>query len=58
MNLKRIQPVDDFYLFERPGTPRTWGSVIEMERLQYDKFKNWVRTVFVEKYPMAKAKIT
>ena len=53
--LHRIKPLDEFFLFERKGRSNSAGFIVEMERLQFSKFKQWARTVFAERYPMAKS---
>lgn len=51
-NLYRIGALDEFFLFEREGSPNSAGGIMETNRLKYETFRNWTRTVFAKTFPM------
>ena len=57
MGLKRVRPLDEFFLFERKGVPNTTGGVMEFDRFKFEDFKKWTKDVFAEKFPTGKCRL-
>ena len=57
MNLHKVSPMDEMFLYEREGNPHTASALIEMENMDFYKFKQWAKDKWSANAPMARAKL-
>ena len=57
MGLKRVRPLDEFFLFEREGVPSSAGAMFELEKCKFEDYRAWARHKFAEKFPGGKCKM-
>ena len=57
MGLKRVRPLDEFFLFEREGVPSSAGAIFELKKCDFKDYRAWARTKHAENFPCGKCKL-